>query len=438
MTEAGLVLGASLFEQHPLRARILGELHARPTRPLETPARILHFAFMTDAARVEADRLALAKACLERGLTGPDPQTRQFRLEFSEAVLVWERHGEFTTHSWEFNGVEAATPFSPSPAALMQTLQMLPQPGPLLVAVDLHMIAGDADASELGKIFGPLQAAVTEANAGRALIATDFAPDTFGFVRIFIANRSMPPMAAGRLAQRALEIETYRTLALMGLPEAQRLAPSIRRIEEDLPQILDSMTKAQGVESNRKLLDELTGLAAELEVGATASLYRFGATRAYDDLVQSRLLAINETPLPDYPSWSGFLTRRLQPAIRTCVNTEARQADLSRKLARAAQLLRTRVDTEVEVQNGDLLRQMGDRMHLQLRLQQTVEGLSVAAITYYISSVLNHIFEGAEKAGLEIDPTIATAIVIPFVAAFVWWTVWRIRRKHSGESEKAS
>lgn len=433
MSEAGQFSGATSFEQHPLRARILGELHARPTRPLESPARILHFGFLADAARAEADRLALANACVERGLPGPDPQTRQFRLELQGAALVWERHGEFITHSWEFACIESDEPFSPSPAALMQKLKMLPQPGPLLVAADLHMVSGDADPGALTKNFGPLQMAVAEANGGRALIATDFAPDTFGFVRIFIANRAMPPMAAGRLAQRLLEIETYRTLALMGLPEAQRLAPSIRRIEEELPHILEAMTKAQGVEANRKLLDELTGLAAELEVGATASLYRFGATRAYDDLVQGRVQAINETPLPDYPSWSGFLTRRLHPAIRTCHNTEARQADLSRKLARAAQLLRTRVDTEVEAQNGDLLRQMGERVQLQLRLQQTVEGLSVAAITYYISSVFNHLFEGAEKAGLAIDPTIATAISIPFIAVFVGWTVWRIRRKHNGE-----
>lgn len=432
MTEAGL--GASAFEQHPLRARILGELHARPTRPLETPARILHFAFLTDSARADADRAALAKACVERGLTGPDAQTRQFRIELQGATLVWERHGEFITHSWEFAGLDGDIPFAPSPTALMQKVQMLPQPGPLLVAADLHMLHGDREPSSLGAVFGPLQMAVCEANAGRALIATDFAPDTFGFVRIFIANRSMPPMAAGRLAQRVLEIETYRTLALMGLPEAQRLAPSIRRIEEELPRLLDAMTKASGVEANRKLLDELTSLAAELEVGATASLFRFGATRAYDDLVRTRLEAINETPLPDYPSWDGFLTRRLHPAIRTCVNTEARQADLSRKLARAAQLLRTRVDTEVEAQNGDLLRQMGERVQLQLRLQQTVEGLSIAAITYYIASVAHHVFEGAHQAGLHgIDPAVDTAILIPFIVAFVGWTVWRIRRKHSAE-----
>lgn len=431
MTDAGL--GASAFEQHPLRARILGELHARPTRPLEAPARILHFAFLADAAGAEADRLAVTQACIERGLPGPDSQTRQFRVELQGAALVWERHGEFITHSWEFSGLDGDEPFAPSPATLMQKIRMLPQPGPLLVAVDLHMLAGDRDPASLGAVFGPLQMAVCDANAGRALIATDFAPDTFGFVRIFIANRSMPAMAAGRLAQRALEVETYRTLALLGLPEAQSLAPSIQRIEQELPRLLDAMTQATGVEQNRHLLDALTGLASELEVGAAASLYRFGATRAYDDLARARLDAINETPLPDYPSWSGFLTRRLQPAMRTCRNTEARQADLSRKLARAAQLLRTRVDTEVEAQNGDLLRQMGERVQLQLRLQQTVEGLSIAAITYYIASVIHHVLEGAKEAGLHVEPSTDTAILIPFIVAFVAWTVWRIRRKHSGE-----
>ncbi|WP_374547888.1 DUF3422 family protein, partial [Rhodoblastus sp.] len=165
-------LGAAAFEQHPLRARILGELHARPTRPLDSPARILHFAFLADAAKADADRVALTKACVERGLPGPDPQTRQFRIEMQGASLVWERHGEFITHSWEFAEVEAETPFAPSPAALMQKVRLLPQPGPLLVAADLHMLAGDCDAASLGAIFGPLQMAVCEANAGRALIAT--------------------------------------------------------------------------------------------------------------------------------------------------------------------------------------------------------------------------------------------------------------------------
>ncbi len=425
--------GASAFQQHPLRARILGELHARPTRPLESPGRILHFAFLVDGAQAEADRQALVKACLERGQPGPDAQLRQYRLEMAGVALVWERHGEFITHSWEFSGPESQGLFDPTPAALMSKVRLLPQAGPLLVAADLHLVAGDADPAVLNEQFGPLQIAVSEANRNRALIATDFAPDTFGFVRILVANRSMPALSAGRLAQRLLEIETYRTLALLGLPEAQKLAPAIREIEGELPRLLVAMTHAQGVQQNRQLLDDLTGLATQLETDSAASQYRFGATRAYAELVQERLEAIDETALPDYPSWDGFLTRRLQPALRTCLNTEARQADLSRKLTRAAQLLRTRVDTEVEQQNGDLLRQMGERVQLQLRLQQTVEGLSVAAITYYISSVLEHVLEGAHEAGAHVDPTIATAIAIPLIAGFVWWTVRRIRKHHSGE-----
>ena len=240
-------------------------------------------------------------------------------------------------------------------------------------------------------------------------------------------------MAAGRLAQRLLELETYRTLALLGLPEAQRVAPSIREIEAELPRLLKAMNCSQGVSQNRELLDDITGLATQLEADAAVSQYRFGATRAYHELVQERLDAIDETALPDFPSWNGFLTRRLQPAIRTCFNVEARQSDLSRKLARVADLLRTRVDTEVEQQNGDLLRQMGERVQLQLRLQQTVEGLSTAAITYYISSVFLKILEGAHEAGAPVDPTIWTGAAIPFIAGFVWWTVRQIRKRHFEE-----
>jgi len=429
MLEANL--GAAAFKQHELRARILGELHARPTRPLESPARVLHFGFLLDSGQAEADREAVVSAALARGLPGPDATARQYRVEMAGVSLTWERHGEFVTHSWEFSGEENL--FDPTPAALMQKVQLLPQPGPLLVAADLHLLSGDTDPAVLSQVFEPLQPAVSEANHGRALIASDFAPDTFGFVRLVVINRSMPAMASGRLTQRLLEIETYRTLALLGLPEAQRLGPSMREIETKLPRLLATLNQSKGVAQNRELLDEITGLAAQLETDSALSLYRFGATHAYNDLVQERLEAIDETALPDYPSWNGFLTRRLQPAIRTCFNVESRQADLSRKLSRAAELLRTRVDTEVEQQNGDLLRQMGERVQLQLRLQQTVEGLSVAAITYYISSVLLKVLEGAHEAGAQLNPTVWTGAAIPFIAAFVWWTVRQIRKRHFEE-----
>src|SRR6266478_8127010 len=56
---------------HPLRAAILGEVHARPFTPIETPRRVLHFAFDTTGERGEADRAALAAFCAARALAIP-------------------------------------------------------------------------------------------------------------------------------------------------------------------------------------------------------------------------------------------------------------------------------------------------------------------------------------------------------------------------------
>ena len=94
--------------------------------------------------------------------------------------------------------------------------------------------------------------------------------------------------------------------------------------------------------------------------------------------------AIDEQPVADFPTWAVFLSRRMAPALRTCQAIADRQADLSNKLARAADLLRTRVDIDVQRQNLDVLESMNRRSRLQLRLQQTVEGLSIAAVSYYV------------------------------------------------------
>jgi uncharacterized membrane-anchored protein len=246
-------------------------------------------------------------------------------------------------------------------------------------------------------------------------------------VRMIVADRRLTPVSSGALIQRLIEIETYRVLALLGLPMAQKLAPSVRRIEMALPELLRSMGKTQGLDANRTMLDKLTVFATEIESGAAESLYRFGATRAYGELVSLRLQAIKETPVPHHSTLSSFLARRFQPALRTCTSLENRQALLSTKIARIAELLRTRVDIEMESQNIEELRQMAERQRLQLRLQQTVEGLSVAAITYYVSSVAYLIFDGLHEWGLPISPAVWTAAAVPFVFLAVTLVVWRIR-----------
>jgi uncharacterized membrane-anchored protein len=302
----------------------------------------------------------------------------------------------------------------------------------VLVALDLHLLANDDGRLLPERLFDRNSLAVAENSDGKALFASDFQIEPAGFVRILVIDRGLGAERAGALVQRIIELETYRTLALLGLPEAQRLFPSISRIERRLAEVTEEMRRTAEIVDNHRLLDELIALAAELEAGAAASLFRFGASRAYNEIVQLRLQTIGERKVGGFPTWSSFLARRMAPAMRTCITTEERQANLSR----TANLLRTRVDVEVEQQNRNLLKSMNERTRLQLRLQATVEGLSVAAISYYVVGLFGYLVKAAYDAGLlRIEPSYVTAAFVPVVVLGIWWVVRRIRRKHIAGTE---
>jgi uncharacterized membrane-anchored protein len=423
--------GAQL-EPHPERAALMGEVHARPFTAIATPHRVLHFGFDTAGERAEADRAALVDFCERRGLLAPKPHDKHHRVVFGTTALRWEQHSEFTTYTWEVPEASptGATPFHPVAAALAGPMGLVPAPGPLLVAIDLHIVPPDGIAIE--RLFDRASLAAAENSDGAALYATDFRCDPAGYVRILVLDRGLAPERAGALVQRVLELETYRTLALLGLPEARRLAPVMARIERRLSEIGEEMRTVESFAANHHLLGELTALAAEIEAGAAMSLFRFGASRAYAEIVRLRLETIGERKVDGLPTWSSFMARRVSPALRTCVTTEERQTQLSAKLARAADLLRTRVDVALQQQNQDLLKSMDTRTRLQLRLQQTVEGLSVAAISYYVVGLLGYLAKAAHEAGLPLEPSIATAALVPPVVLMVWGMLRRMRRHITG------
>jgi uncharacterized membrane-anchored protein len=422
--------GGERLTAHPLRAAVLGEVHARPFTPIGTPRRLLHFAFDTAGDAGRLDRAALADFCARRGLDALKPGAKQHRIALGGATLRWEQHSEFTTYTWELAS-ESATPFHPGAVSLATPMMSLPQPGPLLVALDLHLLADDKNNKiAVERLFDRASLAAAENSEGDALFATDFQPDAAGFVRVLVLDRGLGSERAGALVQRLVELETYRTLALLGLPEAQRLTPSINHIEKRLAEVTEEMRRTEMLVDNHRLLDELTELAAELEAGAAASLFRFGASRAYNELVQLRLSTIGERKVESLPTWSSFLARRMSPALRTCATTEERQNNLSEKLARAANLLRTRVDVELEEQNRDLLKSMNERTRLQLRLQTTVEGLSVAAVSYYVVALFGYLVKGAQDEGVPVNISLATALFVPVAVLAIWFLVRRIRRRH--------
>jgi uncharacterized membrane-anchored protein len=424
--------GSGMFRSmspHPERGAVLDEVHARPFHALATPARLIHFAFMTSRAEAQADRATLAAFCRAQGLPELPDDARHVLVKLGRETLRWEQHSEFTTYTIETAG-DPETAFVPPASAFPSAFSALPPPGRHLASVDLHLLKPSQE-PDLLALFDPASLAASRVQGGRALVAADFRP-VEGFVRILVLDRGLDPAAAGALAVRLLEIETYRLLALLGLPEAQRLSPSVGEAEATLAAISNAMASTDGLESDNLLLERLTALAAKSEAEATSAAFRFSASRAYDGIVQQRLVAIGEEPAGTMPTIAAFLSRRMNPAIRTCQMLQDRQGDLSQKLTRAANLLRTRVDVVIERQNRDLLRSMNERTRLQLRLQQTVEGLSIAAISYYVVGLAGYVLKAAKEIGyLPIDPAIATALFVPVAILVIALVLHRIRREHS-------
>lgn len=413
---------------HPARGLVLGEVHARPSHPVEPPLRTLHFAFLTGMEEAAAALAALQAYCAERGIEAPRAQAKHHRATLGDTTLLWEQHSEFATYTWQFDGSDRE-PFERPAWSIARAMADLPQPGLHLASVDLHLMADRPD-TILEAVFDPSSLAASSVG-GRATVGSDFKVTADGFVRYLVLDGGLAPSRAGALVQRLLELETYRVLALLGLPEAARLAPAIGRAEAALARIAQAMTGAEGLAADRALLDEITALAAASEAEAALSSYRFGASRAYDGIVQQRLETLAEVPLREHPTLAAFLARRMAPAMRTCATLSERQAALARRLAGAADLLRTRVDVEIEQQNREVLFAMSERTRLQLRMQRTVEGLSIAAISYYVVGLAGYVFDGAKALGLPIEKGLATALAVPAALLVVGLVVHRIRRGHA-------
>jgi uncharacterized membrane-anchored protein len=227
-----------------------------------------------------------------------------------------------------------------------------------------------------------------------------------------------------------LEIDTYRMLALLALPVAQGLTPWLTTAERELAQITTQLVDSSEV-NEPALLDRLTRLEAEIESRESEHHYRFTAAAAYYELVQRRIQELREVRIQGLQNFQEFTERRLAPAMNTCRSVAARIESLSQRIARATQLLSTRVDVSRERQNQQVLESMNRRAAAQLRLQQTVEGLSVAAITYYTVGLVAYAAKGLASAGLPVNVELAVALSVPVVAVVALLGMRRVRRRVS-------
>jgi uncharacterized membrane-anchored protein len=264
-----------------------------------------------------------------------------------------------------------------------------------------------------------------------SVLLTNLRMGADGFERMLVlAPADTPEGRAGRISQRVLELETYRLMALRGLPVAKQLATALAKAENSLADITARLESKQ--ESDQTLLDDLVALAAHVERATAEHGYRFSATRAYHAIVQERIAELRERPITGTQTVSEFMQRRLAPAMATVAATSQRMAALSERITRTSALLRTRVDIAAEVHNQQLLEKLTHGQALQLQLQSTVEGLSIAAISYYVVSLILYLGKALKATGLPIHPEIMAGVLTPVVLWIVWKTVQRIHeRLHS-------
>lgn len=418
-----------LPEDHPLRSRLNDEVHARPPEELVAPVRMSFLGLVTDwlQSREDLDPLRELAERFER--PPPPDDARHYSQDFGPFRLRWERHSEFTRYMVIVPAGQDG-PFS------VPAIRNLPDgwvenlPGRLIVAthIELRADAGDDDLQALSKsVFADNVVVGARVSGGDAAAFTDFRIRDDSFSRLLVVDHGLTPRQGGRLVQRLLEIDTYRMMALLALPVAQELGPSLTRHEQELAEITSAMTKI-GEADEPALLDRLTQLAASVESRYSDNNFRLSAAKAYYDIVTQRIHELRESRIRGLQTFQEFTERRLAPAMNTCLAVAERQQALSERVAQATRLLSTRVDLTAELQNKALLESMNRRAALQLRLQQTVEGLSVAAISYYIVSLLGYAANVLPALGIEVSPKVVMAASIPFVLAFALLGVRRIRR----------
>lgn len=419
----------TLFEEHPLRQSLNDEVHARPPVPLRGPTRISYLAFVHDNGSSDQEHHHLQQLARQLGIPLPETGKGHLLLDAGEFRLKWERHNEFSSYTFlrdvDDTEAEDTTALLAVPAAWRKAI-----PGKLMVASHVAVLSGGLQPAEThaARLADPDRSVIVSRFAdGAGWVLTDFQIHD-GFSHFTILDDGLEPRQAGRNLQRVLEIETYRMMALMAFPVAKSVSRTLKAAEDELADLMDAMGQTATANDERDILTRLTRLATEVEHAVARTTYRFGAAAAYYRLVQQRTAELREQRHAGYPNITDFIERRLAPAINTCAAIARRQEELSARIARSSQLLRTRVDIALQQQNQELLGQMNRRAKLQLRLQETVEGLSVVAITYYASQLVNYMAKGAKHAIEPLTPEILTAITIPIIATAVALGLRRMRK----------
>lgn len=422
--------------EHSRRRELNDEVHARPPDSLPTPCTVTYIARLPQRDPQSGIGKDLLGDLLERfGQKRPDRATGHFTTMLGSDRLRWERHTEYNRYTFvapvDANDTSSRFQEPDVPADWLEEMH-----GEVFVGIRAKIIGPseiNTPIDELSrKCFNGNTLIGSRVGDDGGLALTDMCIHEDGFSRIVLINQGMSEAQTGRVLQRLFEIETYRMMALLALPVARELSPILDEDELELAAIGESLVNAES-HHEQEWLDRLTRLSASSQSRHQRSNYRFAAADAYYEIVLQRISELRETRIHGLQTFEEFTTRRLAPAVKTYRAVSRRQQSILEQIARATKLLSTRIDISRQQQNQSLLASMNRRVKMQLRLQATVEGLSVAAVTYYVVGLVGTLARGIESMGVPLNQSLVSAGSIPIVAGVAFLGIRQLRKKISRE-----
>lgn len=414
-----------MIVDHPDRQALMDEIHARPVEIIEPACRIRRLVLiMPERTGAMAGAFArFADFCNAHGHTPPAHASRQHTFSSRERQVTWEFHTEFVTITWRG---PLDDPESFPDGIGLEALD----DGLLIAAMRIDVILDQVIPERLVPGFNLASLCLANIETQRGQIATDFVPDADKFTRFELAAGGLSRLRRSIILRRLLEIETYRTVALLGLPLARSVAPQLRDIEIELTQLLESLSNAKTPELLQRALAALQGLSVRSGQLSERLGYRFAAGRAYGDILHMRLAGLRESATTSGSTLTHYLGNRVDPGLATCAAMEERLAVSSAKIERAIGLLNVRIGVDTQLQNAAFLNSIAQTARSQFLLQRTVEGLSAIAISYYMLGIISYALAGPLE-GLHWNKTMTISLAAPFVVLAVWLIARRVRNAHA-------
>jgi len=430
----------SQLNKHSYFSQSYADLHARPFPVSKVPLRVSQLCFLhrkgVSQAESQAQELAHLQAlCYRYSVNPPLVGASCFYQRIGEYEIRWERHTEFSSYTFLIHD-HGPSPFECPPIALVPVDWLENIAGEIIAAVHIDALSADNIALErdtLRQYFEGQRLMGSKLHQGEATILSALRLHNDNFNRILLVNSSLNECQSGRVLRALLEIEAYRNMALLAFPLAQQVSVSVSAMESQLASILKKQKDITSASGEKEQLAQLSAMAADIAQLIASSRYRFDAGSAYYQMVQSRFAELQEQEIDELQTLSAFIDRRLSPAYRTVLAAKRRLDDLSSRVDRASDFLRTRIDMAIEAQNQALLQSMDHRAQMQFNLQQTVEGVSVVVMTFYVLALGDYLLDAMASVNVAINKPLVIAGMMPMVFISIWFMSRRVKKKINGK-----